>query len=74
MAEADQVRGFWKFSSKAKMAGWSGVPSPASAGRRFGYVGGVTPKPLKKLARKAFCAREPFVEREEARFRPGTRA
>ena len=56
------------------MAGWSGVPWPASAGSRFGYVGGVTPKPLKKLARKAFCAREPFVEREEARFRPGTRA
>ena len=36
-------------------------------------VGGVTPKPLKKLARKKFCARLPLVEREDARLRPGMR-
>ena len=36
-------------------------------------AGGVTPKPLKKLARKTFWARLPLVERDDASVRPGMR-
>ena len=71
-APSEVVRGFLKFLSKTKTSGSNGAPI-CDCGMMFGYAGTAPRIGVSALLRKIDSPRLPFVERDEASVRPGTR-